>query len=125
MKINPFKTVAAVVISSIVWVGPALPRAEAMLVPAPMMRPEMTQDQRTRDLKTIQATLEAKALRSRLHAIGLSDQQIETRLSKMTDQEIHQFASQIRAVHPAGDALIPILVAVLLVVLIIYLIKRV
>src|SRR5438105_2883438 len=110
MKKCPLNSVAAGVIASIVWVGPALPRAEAMLVPAPMLRPEMKTDQRTQDLTMIQATLEAKALRGRLHALGLSDREIETRLSKMSDQQVHQLASQIRAVHPAGDALIPVLV---------------
>lgn len=95
----------------------------AMLVPTGI-RAEASRSTRSTDLRTIQKTLESKMIRARLHQLGLSDSEIQQRLSRMSDPEVHQFASQIRAVRPAGDVIVGILVIVLLVVLIIYLVKR-
>jgi uncharacterized protein DUF6627 len=101
-------------------------RAEAMLVPAHRVQGGQQVNQ-TEDLRTIQTTLESKVLRDRLHALGLSDAEIEARLSRLSDAQRHQLASQIRAVHPAGDdiGLFGVLLLVVLVLLIIYLAKRI
>jgi hypothetical protein len=101
-------------------------RAQAMLVPANLAQSAPSVN-RSADDQTIEKTLESKALRGKLHALGLSDAEIQARLSRLSDAQRHQLASQIRAVHPAGDGgfLIGILVVVVLVLLIIYLVKRV
>ncbi len=102
-------------------------RAEAMLVPANLTQMTPVAD-KSSDAETIEKTLESKELRGKLHALGLSDAEIQTRLSRLSDAQRHQLASQIRAVHPAGDGggfVIGILVVVVLVLLIIYLVKRV
>jgi hypothetical protein len=124
MTQHPLNSVLAVSLAAIIFTGPALPRAEAMISPGALARPEIVRDQRTQDLRTIQATLEAKSLSRRLHAIGLSDEEIGSRLAKMSDQELHNFAGKIRAVHPAGDGLVPVMVAVLLVDVIISLVSH-
>jgi len=94
-----------------------------MLAPSSTVK-SAPQFDRSQDIKTIQATLESKILRQKLHALGLSDTEVQARLSKMSDAEVHQMASQIRSVHPAGDVLVGVLVIVLLVILIIFLVKR-
>ena len=101
--------------------------ASAMLAPAAVPAP--TSDavpDRAADIRTVQKTLESKVLRQRLHELGLSDQEIQARLGKLSDQQVHQLASRIHALNPGGDfTLFGILIAVVLVLLIIYLIKRV
>ena len=97
--------------------------AKASLVPTQAIQSEQKAD-RAEDLKTIQSTLEMKAVRGRLQALGLTDEEIQSRMSRLSDEEVHQMASQIRAIQPAGF-LIGVLVAVLLVILIIFLIKRI
>jgi len=77
------------------------------------------------DLQTIQSALESKVLKGKLHAMGLTDEEIHSRLSRLSEAQKHQLASQIRAVHPAGDILIGVLVLVVLVLLIIFLVKRI
>ena len=77
------------------------------------------------DLQTIQSALESKVLKGKLHAMGLTDEEIQSRLSRLSEAQKHQLASQIRAVHPAGDILIGVLVLVVLVLLIIFLVKRI
>lgn len=79
---------------------------------------------RASDMKTIQTALESKALRGRLKAMGLGDKEVESRLQNLSDREIHQLAAQIDAVQPGG-LVVEILVVVVLVLLIIYLFKRV
>lgn len=79
---------------------------------------------RASDMKTISTALESKALRGRLKAMGLGDKEVESRLGKLSDQEIHQLAAQIDAVRPGG-LVVELLVLVVLVLLIIYLAKRV
>ncbi|MDD5303098.1 MAG: PA2779 family protein [Elusimicrobia bacterium] len=79
---------------------------------------------RASDMKTISTALESKALRGRLKAMGLGDKEVESRLGKLSDQEIHQLATQIDAVRPGG-LVVEVLVIVVLVLLVIYLFKRV
>ncbi|HAH08316.1 MAG TPA: hypothetical protein DCM05_17625 [Elusimicrobia bacterium] len=80
---------------------------------------------RAADMKTIQSALESKVVRQRLRELGLPEDQVEARLSKLSDQEVHQLATQIHTLNPGGDlTVIGILVAVVLVLLIIYLVRR-
>src|SRR5438128_2008853 len=113
-----------ILIVSVSWLGFAQPRAEAMLVPSTAVQSPGKTD-RSADLQTVQTALESKAIRGKLHALGLSDGEIQSRLSRLSEAQIHQLASQIRAVNPAGDGFIfGLLVLVVLVLLIIFLAKR-
>ena len=124
MKTAWTRSIAFALIASVAWMGTAKPQAEALLVPANLetAKPSAT---RTADLEAVQKTLESKILREKLHAVGLSDAEIQARLSRLSDDQIHRLATQIRAVHPAGDVgLFGILILAVLVLLIIYLVKR-
>jgi len=79
---------------------------------------------RAADMKTISTALESKALRGRLKAMGLDDKEVESRLQNLSDKEIRQLATQIEAVRPGG-IIEAVLVLVVLVLLILYLVKRV
>jgi hypothetical protein len=118
------KTLSLVLILAVTWVTGYQISAEAALVPAPVVQTTATSD-RSADVAVIQKALESKLLRNKLKAVGLNEAEIETRLSKMSDAQVHQFASQIRAVNPAGDAIVYVLVVVVLVLFIIYLMKRI
>src|SRR5947208_611473 len=127
---NPFplRSLALTLIITVTWVTGAQMCGEAMLIPARVATQAVaagSQINRTADMAVIQKTLESKMIRQKLHSLGLSDAEIQTRLSRLSNQEVHQLASQIRSVHPAGDAIVYILVVVVLILLIIYLIKRV
>jgi len=119
------KTIVYTLVLSVTLATAMQYRAEAMLVPSNLVQAGQGASS-SADTQTIQKTLESKALRGKLHALGLSDAEIQSRLSRLSDEQKHQLASQIRAVNPAGDGLIiGLLVVVVLVLLIIYLIKRV
>jgi hypothetical protein len=123
MKTLSVQSLCISLIWAMAWLPVAQSRAEAMLVPLDAVAAPQTD--RASDLQTIQSTLESKILRAHLRDLGLTDQEVQTRLSRLSDQDIHQMASQIRALRPAGDALVPILIVVVLVLLIVYLIRRV
>src|SRR5437879_10445815 len=57
---------------------------------------------RAADMKIVSTALESKVLRAKLKAMGLDEAETQSRLSKLSDREIHQLASRIDAVHPGG-----------------------
>jgi hypothetical protein len=106
------------------------PQARAMLAPADNIGTSHSFDaMRGTDLQTIQTALESKVVRQRLMDFNLTPEQIDSRLSKLSDEQIHQTAMQIRTVNPGGDSgmglLGSLLVIGILVLLFIYLFKRV
>jgi len=76
--------------------------SEAMVVPAGEVAQASAID-RASDMTTIQAALENKVIRQRLHDMGLSETQIDQRLGRLSDQQVHQVALQIEKQNPAGD----------------------
>ena len=79
---------------------------------------------RTEDMAKVQRVLESKIVSGKLSKLGLSNMEINSRLEKLTDGELHQFASQIDSLYPGGDGLgvvIAILVIVILVIVILQL----
>ena len=105
------------------------PNAWAMIAPAQVTDVvHGTNDTRAADLKSIQTALESKMIRQRLTELKLSPEQINNRLSKLSDAQVHQTALQIRTVNPGGDGgdfLITALVIAILVALFMYVFKRV
>jgi type II secretory pathway component PulJ len=101
------------------------PKSWAMLVPAQekSATAERKYD-RNADMKTVQAALESKIVRGRLKALGLDDREIQSRLSRLDDKQIHQLAKDIHTLSPGGD-LGGLLVLVVLVLLIVYLVRRI
>jgi hypothetical protein len=77
---------------------------------------------RTEDLQTVRRVLEQKIVQQRLQDIGLSQGDINTRLDRMSDGQLHAMATQLNSVIPAGDGgmiwqIVGILLIVVLVIL--------
>ena len=82
---------------------------------------------RQADMKTVQTVLENKLVRERLVAMGYSADEIQARMSLLSDEEMHQLSAQIDSVAPAGDGLgiaIAVLVIVILVIVILQLTNK-
>lgn len=81
---------------------------------------------RTADIETIQHVLESKVVAQRLADLGLSIEEVQQSMSKLTTQELHQIASNLEGLQSGGDLglIVGILVVVVLVLLIIFLAKR-
>jgi hypothetical protein len=100
------------------------PRAEAALVPTSL---SMVSEARAQDLGAVQKVLENKAVKARLSALGYSDAEISSKLSMLSDAEMHKLSTQLNALDAGGDGIgliIGLLVVVLLVVVILKLTNK-
>ncbi len=106
--------------------GVVPPEGWAMLAPPTAAATEPgTGLNRAADLQRIQNVLEAKVVRQRLEDYGLTAEEINARLSQLSDAQVHQLAMQIDALIPAGNGgfgiVIALLVIAILAVILIYL----
>jgi urease accessory protein UreE len=96
------------------------PKVDAGLSPSEIIA--LQQVDRTADLQKIQKVIEVKAVNERLRQLGLTQDEIQKRLTLLSDQQIHQAALQLDDLTVGqGDALgfiIAILVIVILVIVI-------
>ncbi|MBI3297651.1 MAG: PA2779 family protein [Elusimicrobia bacterium] len=101
------------------------PAARATLIPASAAA-GVQSTSRASDMKAVQGALESKLLRQRLSEHGLSEAEIDARLARLSDRQLHQFATRLNAVNPGGDfSVVGILLVIVLVLFILYLVKRV
>lgn len=104
------------------------PETVAMLAPSISTATESSSDpHRIADLQKIQTLLESKVVRQRLEDFGVSSEEINANLAGLSDDQLHQFATEIDAIIPAGDGLgivIALLVIAILVVVLVYLLNH-
>ena len=75
---------------------------------------------READINKIQRVLESKMVSQRLSELGLSRDEINSKLQQLNDADVHQFASQLDSLMPGGilEFIIGVLVIVILVLVI-------
>jgi hypothetical protein len=78
---------------------------------------------RAADLERIRKFIEIKMIRERLNAFGFSQEEIQTRLTQLSDEQIHQLALKLDELNVGGDGEVVVIALLIgiLVVLIIYL----
>ena len=98
------------------------PKVEAGFSPSEVIG--QSQMDRSMDVEKVRKFLETKMIRERLHAFGFSQEEIQTRLNLLTDDQIHQVALKLDELKVAGDggeAVIIVLLIAAIVLLVIYL----
>jgi hypothetical protein len=116
MKHISWYLVAAMFIISIA------PKVDAGFSPSEILA--LSQVERTADLQRIQKVLEVKAVSERLKQFGLTQDEIQTRLVNLSDQQIHQVALQLDDLKIGrGDALGVIIALLVIAVLVVVLLK--
>ncbi len=96
--------------------------AEAMFVPAAPQTQSNRLYDRTADLAKIQRALESKTLQQLLMNYGLSSEMAFDKINRLSDEQVHQFATHIDALQAGGmrnSDLIIILLLILLILIII------
>jgi hypothetical protein len=78
------------------------PRVYAGFSPSEMVA--LSQVDRESDLQKIQSVIEMKMIGERLKQMGLTPDEIQKRLSQLSDQQIHQLALQLDELKVGGDA---------------------
>lgn len=114
------KWVTWYMVAAMVLIG-ITPRVEASFSPSEGLA--LFQSDPNSDLQKIQKVLESKMIRERLKAFGFTPDQIQTRLSQLNAEQIHQLALKLDEMKVGGDGgevVIALLLIAILVVLIIY-----
>ena len=109
--------------------GVVPPEARAMLAPPSAAASESGTDlNRAADLQRVQSVLETKVVQQRLADYGLNQDEINARVNRLSDAQLHQLATQVDAIIPAGDGglgiVIALLVIAILAVILIYLLDH-
>ncbi len=98
------------------------PRVDAGFSPSEVIA--QSRMNRTEDLEKIQKVIEIKMIRERLNALGFSREEIQTRLNRLSDEQVHQLALNLDELKLGGDeavAVIIVLGIVAIALLVIYL----
>lgn len=97
----------------------------AMLVPAQSAPAADGQVyDRASDARTVQTALESKIVRERLKALGMNEKEIDSKIAKLSDRQMHQLAKDVKTLGPGGGV-IGLLEFVVLILLIIILLRAV
>jgi hypothetical protein len=84
-------------------------------------------EMRAEEIRKIQVALENELVRAKLHAYGLTAEEVDQKLDQMTDEQIHLLAQASDDILAGGDGVglaIGILLIILLVVLIVKLMDK-
>jgi len=98
------------------------PRVEAGFAPSEIIA--LKEVDRKADIEKVQRFLEMKIVRDRLEKLGFTYEEINNRLSQLSDQQLHQVAQQIDELKVGSDGIgfvIGLLVITILVILILQL----
>lgn len=98
-----------------------VPRVEAAFVPSQTIA--MQAVDRADDLGKIQAVIESKLVRQRLQDLGFSANEVNVKLSQMSDQQIHSFAQQLDDLRVGKDGLGIVIALLLIIILVIVVIN--
>jgi len=117
---------ALVIVTFVMGVFPS--DMSAMVAPPlPTTTESASQSHRWEDLQRLQTVLESEVVRQRLEDIGLTPEEINRRLSRLSDDQLHELATHVETMIPAGDGLgivVALLVIAILVVILIYLLNH-
>jgi len=94
-----------------------VPRIEASFVPS---EESFATSARHKDMAMVQKVLEQKLVKERLKALGYTDQEIDSRLDQLCDDELHQFATQLDSLTSGGSTLVWLLVIALVIISVLY-----
>jgi hypothetical protein len=119
------RIVATALVATLFSLTVGTPRLNAMTMPTEAAAPAAAEMTRSGDMAAVQSALENRVVRQRLNDLGLSNSEIDRRLAKLSDEQLHQVAMQIEQQTAAGDgggAVITVLIIVILVIVLLRLI---
>nr|MDA8387884.1 PA2779 family protein [Nitrospiraceae bacterium] len=97
------------------------PRVDASFSPSALVQPPRFD--RAQDLNKIQQALESKIVARRLAELGFTMQEINSRLSGLSDAQLHRIAQRLNTLKTGGDG-VEVLVALLVIAVLVILILQ-
>src|SRR5574340_280856 len=117
MKSLFFRHIAWYLVFSMFIVGIA-PGVEAGMAPSDVMN---TTVNRLQDIDSIQKVIESKMIRERLQKLGYTAAEVQSRLERLSDQQLHQLAQNLDSMKVAGDDGLGIIIALLIIAILVVL----
>jgi len=120
MNVPFFRHVAWYLVVAMFIIGIA-PKVDAGLSPSELIA---AQFDRARDSSNVQQVIENKMVSERLARLGFTQEEVNSRLSQLSDQQLHKLAVNLDDIKTGGDGLgiiIALLVIAILVVILIQL----
>lgn len=97
------------------------PGVEAGMAPSDIINSSIN---RTQDIDTIQKVIESKLIRERLEKLGYRGDEIQSRLERLSDQQLHQLAQNLDDLKVAGDSGLGIVIGLLVIaILVVFLLQ--
>ena len=119
-----FRQIALVLAFTMLAIGAIPAKSMAFVVGSDAV---IAEHSREADIARIQRVLESKLVSDKLSEAGLNQEEINGRMTQLSDEEVHSFASELESVYPGGDGVsvvIGLLVIVILVIIILRLMDR-
>jgi len=118
-----FRQIAVILIFGLLVIGSIPAESMAYVVGSDYQEAPAAPSTRAADMENIQRVLESKIVSGKLEQMGLSMSEIKARLDKLSDQELHQFASRMNSLAPGGDAIGIIIALLVIAILVIVILK--
>ncbi|MBW7957466.1 MAG: PA2779 family protein [Deltaproteobacteria bacterium] len=118
-----FRQVALVLAFTMLVLGSIPTKSMALVIGSDAVVAAAAEKAREADIARVQRVLESKLVADKLQQAGLSEAEINERLGKLSDAELHSFASQLESLYPGGDALSAIIALLIIVILVLVVLK--
>ena len=93
------------------------PRVYAGFAPSEVVG--LSPGERAADLQKVRQFLEMKMVGERLKELGYTSEEIQSRLSQLNDEQIHQLATKLDDLKVAGDGALGIIIALLIIAILV------
>lgn len=120
-----FRQIAIVVAFTMLLIGSIPTKSMAYVIGAEPAVQSTASASATRaeSMAKLQRVLESKLVSEKLQTVGLTPSEVESRMEKLSDSELHQFASQLDTLYPGGEAFAVIIAILVIVVLVMVILK--
>ncbi|MBI5561228.1 MAG: PA2779 family protein [Deltaproteobacteria bacterium] len=119
-----FRKVAVALILTILAMGCIPAKSMAYMMGGAHSTTGVAAFERSADMDRLQRVLESKIISARLTDAGYTATEINSKLQKLSDQELHQFSAQVNNLYPGGDGGLSVLAALLVIVIIVLVVLK-
>jgi hypothetical protein len=116
MGMSLMRHVSWYLIAAMFLIGIA-PKVDAGIAPSELIA--MSQTDRAADMEKIRQVIEMKMVGERLGKLGLTQDEIHTRLQSLSDQQLHKLAVQIDDLKVGRDSGLGIVIALLVIAILV------
>ncbi|MBI4847483.1 MAG: PA2779 family protein [Nitrospirae bacterium] len=80
---------------------------------------------RVADLQKVQKFIEMKMVKERLGKLGFSQDEVQSKLSQLSDEQLHQFSQKLDDFKVAGDDALGVIIALLVIAILIVILLKI